>query len=78
MIEGFDYHRALTDAVSQAPSADSEHLVWIMTPAFRHGLMRFSRDVGVEIDASEYFGIETQVGQPSNGAPFELRLRTPH
>lgn len=75
----FDYHAALTDAVARAPSGDRDRLVWIMTADFRFDLMRFaSRDMGVEVDGSKYFGIPIEVGEPSNGERFELVLRKIH
>lgn len=78
MTDDFDYHRVLTDAVADAPSSDPDRLVWIMTPEFRLGLMQFNQGMGVEVDASEYFGIPIMVGEPSGDEPFELKLRGPH
>lgn len=78
MIEDFDYHRVLTDAVADAPFGDRDRLVWIMTPEFRFALMRFNQSMGVEVDGDDYFGIPIMVGQPSGDEQFELKLRNPH
>lgn len=78
MSDDFDYHRALTDAVADAPFGDRERLVWIMTPEFRFALMRFNQSMGVEVDGDDYFGIPIMVGQPAGDEQFELKLRDPH
>lgn len=78
MTDGSDYHRALTDAVADAPSAERDRLIWVMTPEFRFGLMHFSESMGVETDGSEYFGIPIIVGEPAGDELFELKVRDPH
>jgi hypothetical protein len=73
---GFDYHRAMTDAVVEAPDVPRERLVWIMNKDHRNSFRRFLEfEMGVEPDDSESFGIPIETGEPSNGQPFELRVR---
>jgi hypothetical protein len=75
----FDYHRAMTDAVAQAPNVAQERLVWIMNDAHRAKYRHFLEHVmGGEPDDSESFGIPIETGEPSNGEPFELVVRPTH
>lgn len=73
---GFDYHRAMTEAVGRAPGVPRERLVWIMNASHR-ALYRYhlEHEVGVDPDDSESFGIPIETGEPSNSAPFELVVR---
>jgi hypothetical protein len=72
----FDYHRAMTDAVAQAPSVPQERLVWIMNDLHRARYRHFlEHEMGVDPDDSESFGIPIESGEPSNGEPFELVVR---
>ena len=73
---GFDYHRAMTDAVAEAPSVGRERLVWVMNEVHRANYRHFlEHEMGVEPDDSESFGIPIETGEPSNGEPFELVVR---
>lgn len=73
---GFDYHRAMTDVVADAPYDQRERLVWIMNETHRAAYRHFlEHEMGVEPDDSESFGIPIETGEPSNGEPFELLLR---
>jgi hypothetical protein len=72
----FDYHRAMTDAVAEAPYDLRERLVWIMNEKHRAAYRHFLKhEMGVVDDGSESFGIPIETGEPSNGEPFELVLR---
>lgn len=72
----FDYHRAMTDAVAEAPNVPRERLVWIMNETHRARYRQFlESEMGVEPDDSESFGIPVETGEPSNGKPFELLVR---
>lgn len=72
----FDYHRAMTDAVAEAPSVSPDRLVWVMSETHRAKYRHFlEHEMGVEPDDSESFGIPIETGEPSNGEPFELRVR---
>lgn len=72
----FDYHRAMTDEVAEAPSVPAERLVWIMNETHRARYRHFlEHEMGVDPDDSESFGIPIETGEPSNGQPFELTLR---
>ncbi len=72
----FDYHREMTEAVSQAPSSDPDDLVWIMNEHHRVKYRHFLEfEMGVEADDLESFGIPIETGEPSNGGPFELVKR---
>ena len=74
-----DYHRALSDAVVDAPQVDFERLVWIMTADFHFALMRYSREsLASEKDGKDYFGIPIIIGEPANAEPFELKVRDSH
>ncbi|KPM14696.1 MULTISPECIES: hypothetical protein [Citromicrobium] len=74
----FDYHRAMTDAVVEAPKVPHEHLVWIMTPDHRARYRQFLEfEMGVEPDDGESFGIPIMDGEPRDGQPFELVIRSP-
>lgn len=74
----FDYHRAMTDVVGEAPYEHRDRLVWIMSEARRSAYRHFlEHEMGVEPDDSESFGIPIETGDPSNGEAFELILR-PH
>ena len=69
----FDYHREMTEAVSQAPSSDPNDLVWIMNDYHRARYRHFLEfEMGVEVDDSESFGIPIETGKPSDGRPFQL------
>lgn len=69
----FDYHREMTEAVSQPPSSNPENLVWIMNDHHRAKYRHFLEfEMGVEADNSESFGIPIETGEPSDGGPFEL------
>ena len=73
---GFDYHRAMTDAVVEAPNVPRERLVWVMNENHRARFRQFLEfEMGVEPDDSESFGIPIETGEPSNGQEFELRVR---
>ena len=72
----FDYHRAMTDAVAEAPANSPENLVWIMNEMQRARYLYFlEHEMGVDPDDSESFGILIETGEPSNGQPFELIVR---
>lgn len=72
----FDYHRAMTDAVAEAPNVPPERLVWIMNETNRAKYRHFLKhEMGVVDDGSESFGIPIETGEPSNGKPFELTVR---
>ncbi|WP_417592728.1 hypothetical protein [Parasphingorhabdus sp.] len=72
----FDYHRAMTDAVVEAPEVPHERLVWVMNDAHRAKYRNFLENVmGVEPDDSESFGIPIETGEPKDGQPFELITR---
>lgn len=72
----FDYHRAMTDAVAEAPNVPPERLVWIMNETHRAKYRHFLKhEMGVVDDGSESFGIPIETGEPSNGKPFELTVR---
>lgn len=73
---GFDYHRAMTDAVVDAPDVPAEQLVWIMNENHRAKYRNFlEHEMGVDPDDQESFGIPIETGEPSNGEPFELVVR---
>jgi hypothetical protein len=75
----FDYHRAMTDAVVEKPDVHRERLVWIMNDTHRANYRHFLKsEMGVDPDDSEAFGIPIETGEPSNGEPFELRVRPTH
>lgn len=72
----FDYHRAMIDAVVEAPDVPHERLVWIMNDAHRVKYRDFLENVmGVEPDDNESFGIPIKTGEPKDGQPFELIAR---
>lgn len=74
--EMFDYHRAMTDAVSQI-SGPPEKFVWVMNEEHRKRYRYFLEHVmGVYPDDSESFGIGIITGNPGGEEPFELRKRT--
>ena len=73
--EMYDYHREMTDAVSQI-SGDEEEWVWVMNEEHRRRYRYFLEHVmGTYPDDSENFGIGIMTGEPSNGEPFELIRR---
>lgn len=70
--EMFDYHREMTDAVSQI-SGPPDEWVWVMNEEHRRRYRYFLEHVmGCYPDDSGNFGIGIMTGEPSNGAPFEL------
>jgi hypothetical protein len=72
----FDYHHEMTEAVSKAPRVDPDRLVWIMNDEHRARFCAFQeREMGVQPDVTECFGIPIETGEPSNGQPFELVVR---
>ena len=74
----FEYHKALVDAVVEGPEVDYDRLIWVMTPEFRFALFQYSRHLGVEKDDGDYLGIPIISGVPTEGQPFELRVRDVH
>ena len=75
----YDYHRAMTDAVVEAPDVPHERLVWIMNDTHRARYRAFlENEMGVEPDDDESFGIPIETGEPSDGHPFELVARPAH
>lgn len=74
--EMFDYHREMTDAVSQVSGAPDE-FVWVMNEEHRRRYRYYLEHVmGLYPDDSESFGIGIMTGEPKNGQPFELVRRT--
>jgi hypothetical protein len=74
--EMFDYHREMTDAVSQVSGAPDE-FVWVMNEEHRRRYRYYLEHVmGLYPDDSESFGIGIMTGEPKNGLPFELVRRT--
>jgi hypothetical protein len=72
----FDWHREMTDAVVEAPYESRDRLVWIMSAKSHSEYCHFlEHEMGVEDDGSEAFDIPIEIGEPSNGEPFELVLR---
>lgn len=70
--EMYDYHREMTDAVSQI-NGPADEWVWVMNEEHRRRYRYFLENVmGVYPDDSESFGIGIMTGEPSNGEPFEL------
>ncbi|PHR19437.1 MAG: hypothetical protein COA41_07085 [Sphingopyxis sp.] len=75
----YDYHRAMTDAVVEAPDVPHERLVWIMNDTHRAQYRAFlENEMGVEPDDEESFDIPIETGEPSGGQPFELVVRPAH
>ena len=73
---GFDYHRAMVDAVADAPNVAPDRLVWIMNEQHRARYRQFLElEMGVDPDDSESFGIPIETCEPSNGQPLELVVR---
>ena len=73
--EMFDYHRAMTAAVSEI-SGSPDELVWVMNEEHRRRYRYFLRNVmGVFPDDSQSFGIGIMSGEPENGQPFQLIRR---
>ena len=71
----FDYHREMTEAVSQI-SSEVEAFVWVMNEEHRKRYRYYLANVlGSYPDDSESFGIGIMTGEPSNGQPFELIRR---
>ena len=72
----FDYHREMAQAAAERAPGDLKHLEWVMTRERLIDLRRhLAEDLGVDSDGATMFGIPVTVGEPSDGGPFELRLR---
>ena len=72
----FDFHREMTDAVARLSKEDADSAVWVMNAPNIEAFRQFQeRQMGCAVDVSESFGIPIELGEPSDGRPFELKVR---